>query len=200
MTDFFEAVSEVAIGVIDSLLKVTKHSRALADSVGVTDARATKTQHPRAFSDTIAITNTIHIGLKLNFVDTVGIVDNLRKRPISGPAGSMGLTGALTVSGVFVQFDTWRPVTSPDNGLVLVCRTPLGEHDSYTGQTHLALWTIMSDGTHERPAVLRPADNGYGWTSYAHPEWSPSGDDVVVAAETSTTYELVVLDATGFGS
>lgn len=177
----------------------------LSDTVGIIDAFAgaftTKLTFNRAFSDTVDITAAItKVQYKVNIADSVGITSILRRTPTATIADTAGITGELSYSGVFVQFDTWRPVNNPDNSLILVCRTPLTEHDSYTGLTHLVLWTIRSDGTGERPEVLQPADNGYGWDSYSHPEWSPDGAEVVVAAETSTEYQLVALDATGFGS
>lgn len=179
---------------------MTVLTEAISDTVSITDNFSRRIVFSRAISDQVDLTARLRLVPKAFFTDSVGITSILRKTPTSAPSNTIGTSADLVVTGVFVQFDTWRPVPRPDNLLVLVCRTPLGEHDSYTGQTHLVLWTIYSDGTRERPEVLAPADNGYGWDSYAHPEWSPDGADVVVAAETSTEYELVVLDATGFGS
>ena len=176
-------------------------TEAINDTVSITGIQTRILAFPRSLSDTVGITTAFKTGVKLNIVDTVGITDVLHVPQRSADPNPVGIEDSLAVTGVFVQFDSWRPVSRPsDNELILLCRTPLTEHDSYTGLTHLELWTIFADGTHERPEVLSPADNGYGWDSYAHPEWSPSGEDVVVAAETATEYELVVLDATGFGS
>ncbi len=179
-------------------------TESLSDTVGIIDAFAgaftTKLTFNRAFSDTVGITEALGTAQRVNIADSVGIVGVLKRTPRATITDTVGIEGTPVFTGVFVQFDTWRPVTNPDNSLVLVCRTPLTEHDTYTGLTHLALWTIRSDGTGERPEVLQPVDNGYGWDSYSHPEWSPAGDEIVVAAETATEYELVVLDATGFGT
>lgn len=173
-------------------------SASLTDTVGITETFSRRLVFGRPLTDTAGVTETVKIKLKINLLDTVGIVGHLRQRAYM--ADSVGMDGTVAVHGSLVQFDTWRPIPKPDNSLILLCRTPVGEHDSPTGLTHLTLWTILPDGMDEHPVLLSPADNGYGWSSYSHPEWSPSGDDVLVAAETSTTYKLVVLDATGFGS
>lgn len=134
-----------------------------------------------AINDTVGITNRIGSNRPRNF-DTVGITD------------------VVTLIGNFVQYDTWRPVPRPDNGLVLVCRTPRGEHDSSTGYTHLALWTVSALGKNEKIAINTPALNGFGWVSFGHPEWSPDGSQVAVWVETSTSYKLMLIDSSGFGN
>ncbi len=177
-------------------------TESLSDSVDITDTFSRQLSFSRAFTFasvgmTAAITRRAY---KTIIFDSVNIIGLLRKNPRAAIVNNVGITAVLSYAGDLVQFDSWRPVAKPDNSLILICRTPLGEHDDYVGLTHLVLWTVLSDGTGERTAVSSPADNGYGWDSYAHPEWSPSGEDIVVAAETATEYEIVVLDATGFGS
>lgn len=93
-------------------------------------------------------------------------------------------------------YDSWRPNPKPDaNNQILTCRTPVGEHDTGTGLTHITLWIIPADASDETLVVDTPTAKG--WVSYSHPEWSPSGDDLVLAVETSTQYQLVVLDTAG---
>lgn len=196
-----QAISDT-VGITDSLVVRRALKKAIADTVGITDSFSRHLVFVRARSDTVGVTDVLATrrSLRIGFSESVDITDSLRKTPRVQVSDTVGITDSLVITGALVQFDTWRPVPKPDNSLVLLCRTPVGEHDSPTGLTHLTLWTILSDGTDEHPVLLSPADNGYGWDSYSHPEWSPSGDEVMVAAETSTEYKLVVLDATGFGS
>ena len=114
----------------------------------------------------------------------------------------MEITNVMSSVVTLVPFDTWRPVMRPDNALVLACRTPVGEHDTYTGLTHLDLWTFLNDGSMERPEVgmTKGVPVADSWVSFSHPEWAPDGQSVVVASETSTQWHLSVLDASGFGS
>jgi hypothetical protein len=172
----------------------------LAETVGITDVLSRSTVKTRSFFETVGITDSVATRSKLTLAETVGISDTLGIGVTlhNNFQEVVGVTDTLTVSGALVQMDSWRPIPKPDNSIVLLCRTPVGEHDSPTGLTHLTLWTVFPDGSEEHPAVLSPADNG--WDSYSHPEWAPSGDEIIVAAETSTEYRLVTIDATGFGS
>lgn len=164
-------------------------STSIADTVGISNGKVD--------------TKLVHSGAttwRKNIADTVGITDvTVSFFTRATPTGTVGVNASLVVTGNFVQFDTWRPVPKPDNSLVLVCRTPVGEHDTATGLTHLSLWTITSRGTGEHQVVKTPATNGFGWVSYGHPEWSPDGHQVAVWVETSTQYKLMLIDADGFG-
>lgn len=157
---------------------MTAFTASLSDTVGITDSLGRQSVLHRAFSDTVGITEVLRA---IHNTDTVGI------------------TATLDVSSSrYVQFDTWRPVARPDNKLILLCRTPEGEHDSYLGLTNLSLWTVFPDTTNENPVVLPPNVNGFGWTSYGHPEWAPDGNTVVVWVETATSYKLVLIDSSEF--
>lgn len=133
--------------------------------------------------------------------NTVGITEQF-PTSIVNVHDRVGLQNTITTHRAGVKVDTWRPVLRPDNQLVLVCRTPITEHDSSTGLTHMTLWTFQKDGTREKIEVSIsagiPAANS--WTKFGHPEWAPDGKDIVVAAETSTECQIYKLDATGFGA
>lgn len=158
-------------------------------------------------TDAVDITDavTTHSQLHLTFSDTVGISEAFSEHTTHSytvlPTNVIGITDVVTYALTYIPYDTWRPVLRPDNHLVLACRTPVGEHDSPTGLTHMQLWTFANTGAHEKLV----AGIGFGealsgsWTSFGHPEWAPDGNDVVVVAETSTEFRISVLDATDFG-
>lgn len=149
------------------------------DTVGVSATLARRISFSRSFANTVGITSTL--------------VSHVFERP--GFSDAVGITNTLAVHGVFVQFDNWRPVPSPDNTRMLSCRTPVGEHDSPTGLTHLSLWVYNFSGQGDEVAFNMPGT----WTSYGHPEWSSDGTAVVVWAELASTYELMLIDVTQFG-
>lgn len=150
-------------------------------------------------------TNTVQIsattaratGIHRALGDAVDIGDLVSIGHVAEMLNEIDISNTVTVGSMFNQFDTWRPVPRPDNMRVIVCRTPQGDHDD--DLTSMELWTMRPDGTLERKEVGSPAENGFGWVSYAHPEWAPDAENVVVAAETSTQYKLVLLPAAGFG-
>lgn len=149
-------------------------------------------------NDTTGVTDVISkIGLKLILVNAVDITDYLRKIPTVSTTETVGVSDSLSVSGVFVQYDSWRPVPKPDNTMTLVCRTPEGDHD--TTLTDLSIWAVNSEEGKEAWSVLSVAENGYGWDGFGHPEWSPDGSQIVLFAETATEYQIVILGASGFG-
>lgn len=112
------------------------------------------------------------------------------------PTNTLDISEIVTAGGELIQYDSWRSVPKFDNSLYVLCRTPLGEFDSYTGLTDMTLWTVDHDGLNE---ILRlDVPSTQGWTSYSHPEWSPDGQEITIAVETSTEYQLVKLDTSGW--
>lgn len=158
--------------------RIAGRLRGLANTVQVSATTARNRGVVRALGGTADISERVDVGR----VELPNEVD---------------ISNVVSVVTDFVQFDTWRPIPRGDNQRVLVCRTPQGDHD--TDLTGLELWTMRPDGSLERKEIASPADNGFGWDSYAHPEWSPDGEFVVVAAETATEWKLVLLPAAGFG-
>lgn len=150
-------------------------------------------------TDTVGITDVLteRVGLQRGFANTVGITDTLVAGHPVFFFEEVGIEGELTVAGDFIQYDTWRPTPNPTNTLVLLCRTPEGVHD--TDYSQLSLWTVHPLGTSENPEIAVVADNGFGWDSYGHPEWSPDGKNIVVWVETATEWKLMLLNASGFG-
>lgn len=132
--------------------------------------------------------------------DSVGVAGSLRRTPTAEVSDVVAITDSLTIAGVFVQFDSWRPVPKPDdNSLMLVCRTPENYHDSLVALQHLSLWTIRPDGSDEHPVLTDPTINGFGWVRQSHPEWSPDGQTIVLMVETATEYQLVLMNSSAFG-
>ena len=192
-----DAVAITAVVVGRSVLRSS-----LTDAVGLSAfATGYKTTHSRGFAETFGVVDSLarKIALVGTLTDSVGVVDRLRLKPTARPVDSVGITNAVAVTGMFVQMDTWRPVPKPDNTMVLVCRTPESLHDSTAGLARMTLWALSPEGNWERPCIASPQDNGYGWTSYSHPEWSPSGNQVVIAVETASAWKIVMLDSSGFG-
>lgn len=95
---------------------------------------------------------------------------------------------------VFQPFDTWRPRFSPDHVVMLVCRTAPGHHD--TNLTSMTLWAFAPEGFDgDQTRKVKNIPSTYGWTSYGHPEWTPDSTQVVIYVETSTQYQIVLLDS-----
>lgn len=140
----------------------------------------------------------------VTLTDTVGIEGSLgvSVNGLSFLANDVGTQSAVVALLTRSAVDTWRPTPSPNGQLLLACRTPLGEHDSDTGKTHMSVWTFQKDGSHEHLELSMGsavAVDG-GWTQFDHPEWSPNGTRLVMAAETTTTCQIVQVTTSGFGS
>ena len=179
-------------------IKVQDHATA-ADAVQISDTRLVGTHHGVSDTDNISETIVAHVHRVAFLSDTVGIVAHLRDQ-FAHFSDAVGITDSLTVHGVFVQYDSWRPVHKPDATLLLICRTPENYHDTPAGLANMTFWTVEMDGTGEKPAIHSPATNGYGWTAYYHPEWSPDGMNIVMITETSDHYQLTIFNASGFGA
>lgn len=192
-------VSDVATGHRSS-------ARSFTDAVGITDSRTRVLVLVRTFTETLGITDSL-VAVKHHAVgvtDTVGITDvmttHVRALAIFSP-NIVGLSSVVSVVRTGVPLDTWRPVIRPDNHLVLACRTPLGEHDSPTGLTHMRLFSFTNLGDNERVEVdiATGIPAAGSWTAFGHPEWAPDGNTIVLASETSTECMISVLDSSGFG-
>jgi hypothetical protein len=180
---------------------VLSSSASLSDTANISDSIVKHLAVSKALSNTDNISNTLtthRVGLHKTLANTDSISDVQTKivQPRKILTDLVDISNVTTVTGILVQFDTWRPVPKFDNSLILICRTPLGVHD--TDLTNIVVWTVKADGSGERVAIGLPTSNG--WVSYSHPEWSPDGQEVVIAVETSTEYQLVTVDASGFGS
>lgn len=190
------------VGITDIVAGRIVFSRSFTDAVGITDTLARRLVFSRARTDTVGITDILSHRLRFvrNLTDTVGITEVLTLRTFATFTNSVGIIDTLAISGVFIPYDTWRPVPKPDdNNIVLVCRTPQGTHDTYAGLTQMTMWTLRPDGTNERQEILDPGSNGFGWLTFSHPEWSPDGDTIVMVVETSAEYKLVLLNSSAFG-
>lgn len=102
-------------------------------------------------------------------------------------------TNTVEVITDFVQYDTWRPLPEKDNNTFLVCRTPPGVHD--TDNTVLELWLTYSNGASDQKLLANVADNGFSWSSFSHPEWSPDGSQIVLSVETASEWQIVIISS-----
>lgn len=132
--------------------------------------------------------------------DAVGITDAVqalvgRHRSL---VNAIGTTNTLGFSQTRAQLDTWRPVLRHDNQLVLVCRTPAGDHD--TDLTNMEFWTFQKDGTREKIELTLASTIAVtrSWTEFGHPEWS-ADNHIVLAAKTASECQLIQIDGSGFG-
>ncbi len=179
---------------------IVAYSSTPANTIDISDAVVSQVALSAAPANTVDISETVAINVSVivNLANTVDISDAIATGVAlqDTETNQAEISETVAVTGTLVQFDTWRPVPRFDNELTLICRTPVGIHD--TDLTDLTVWTVDHEGLNEMTAIGPPSENG--WDSYAHPEWSPDGEEVVVAAETPTEYQLVTLDATGFGS
>jgi Tol biopolymer transport system component len=89
-------------------------------------------------------------------------------------------------------YDSWGARLSPDRRTLVFQRTPAGTHD--LDYTLVSIWAVGSDGTN--PVQLRPAGLD-DWRFQGHPEWSPSGRQIVVFGGTGVGPQLQVLDRLG---
>lgn len=147
-------------------------------------------------ADTVQISATtaraLHLqGRPFNFVDIDG-VPHVFSNELE-LEDDIETTNTVEVITDFVQFDTWRPLPEKDNNTFLVCRTPPGIHD--TDNTVLELWLTHSNGAPEQKLLGNISENGLGWDSYSHPEWSPDGTQIVLSAETSTEWQIVIISS-----
>lgn len=194
-----EAISDT-VGITNSfsyVLSSHNFTANLSDTVDITATLGPISGHPFASSDTVGITSTLTIGQKIIISDTVGVTGALLHNFTASLSDTVGLESSVTLTGSYLQYDTFRPVPNPGNTRILVCRTPLGLHDSVEGMQEVMLWTLDTDGSNEFPVVRTPTENG--WVSYSHPEWAPDSNNIVVVVETSDSYILTLLNSTGFG-
>lgn len=109
-----------------------------------------------------------------------------------------GSDSVVRSAGTYAQRDTWRPRLKPDNTVVLACNTPVTEHDSSTGYTHMTF--LLFDATGTNRTSVKGTPTSLTWTSYGHPEWAPNGLSVVIFVETATEYKIQLLDGTTFAN
>jgi len=104
----------------------------------------------------------------------------------------------MTTSGTNVRqltnnsaYDNWWPRISPDRTKILFYRAPKGSNADYT---KAELCVIFADGSGY--TVLRPLGKD-GWTWQGHAEWSPRGDEMVMAAGISGVLQIVITNRWG---
>lgn len=89
-----------------------------------------------------------------------------------------------------VEHDWPRP--SPDGTKILFYTAAPGS--TVTDIDTNNLWVMDADGSNQRLVIPRGA---YGWTRQGHVEWSPSGQQLVMAAGGAMTTDLYVTGADG---
>jgi Tol biopolymer transport system component len=104
----------------------------------------------------------------------------------------------MTTSGANVRrltnnssYDNWWPRISPDRNKILFYSAPKGSKEDFT---KAELCVIFADGSGYM--VLRPVGKD-GWTWQGHAEWSPKGDEMVMAAGISGVLQIVITNLWG---
>lgn len=174
---------------------MTSQSTTPTDTLNISE---TITRHPaitKALSNTLDISETAvsHVHHLALISDTLNISGATFMAETHQLTDELDISEVVSVGGELVQFDSWRSVPRFDNSLYLLCRTPVGEFDSDEGLADMTVWTVDHDGNNEIVRISLPSDNS--WDSYSHPEWSPDGQTVVLAAETASEYQLILIDA-----
>jgi len=86
---------------------------------------------------------------------------------------------------------------SPDGTKIVFTKANKGESVNFAVQSN-TLWVMDIDGSNQREIISKTKRNGYGWTGFAHPEWSPDSTKIVlVSTLPDFTAQLFVIDANG---
>ncbi|MGB5236131.1 MAG: hypothetical protein WBM43_12895 [Flavobacteriaceae bacterium] len=91
--------------------------------------------------------------------------------------------------------DWWIRV-SPDKQRILWYKSPLNvsENDEFNNYNEAELWMAHSDGTNPQK-VIDLAD--YNWTAQGVADWSPDGEELVMAARESDNWRIYITDKEG---
>ena len=87
--------------------------------------------------------------------------------------------------------DSWWPKPSPDRRQILFVRAPKGRHDDYA---YASIWVMDADGSNAKAILPHRA---HGWKLQAHPEWSPDGRRIALAAGSTSNPQIYLVDADG---
>jgi hypothetical protein len=206
-----DQISDVATGVrlalatasdtdqiSNTVARIVHDVKGIASTDQISDTTTKAVHDSKSILTGLGIDNTTGkiVHTSVNKANTDGITNVVTALVTHFVLNDCDIDASVAVALDFIQYDTWRLTPKYDNSLILVCRTPQVEHDSYTGTTNMTLWTLLPDGTEERKVLGLPSL--YGWDSYNHPEWAPDGNTIAVLAETTDYWHIVLVDATGF--
>lgn len=174
---------------------MTSQSVNVTDAVPISESSAKRVQDQKGLSDAALISGSsgVHAQKGVSDADTISETTGVHTNRFT-PPNAVEIDNIVVVGGTLNQYDTWRSVPRFDNMLFLICRTAVGTYD--TDLSNINVWTVDHDGLNEFLRITKPSD--HGWVTYGHPEWSPDGQEVVIATETVTEWQLVIVDSSSW--
>ncbi len=91
------------------------------------------------------------------------------------------------------EHQDWWPRLSPDKKTLLWYKSP--KNGDYNNYEQAELWMANADGTNQRKVI---ADGQYDWTAQGVADWSPDGEELVMAVTDQTGHwHIYITDANG---